>query len=525
MKKIAKSLIMLLVVSLLLPLSVSGQEAATQEGSLTIYKFEQDPVDGPYDDEMPELMSASLGDPLEGVTFEITQTHEYDAATDTWSPVGSNPASFTEITDLDGKIVIHNIPLGRYKVQETAGPPHVNLNEEEFFVDVPMTSADGTDVNYDVVILPKNETIRNDVELTKKDGSNDFLGLPGVVFELYGEDDELVDGSEPFTTDQDGKIVVENLPYGEYYFKETHTLEGYVLGDQRIEFSVKDSEENITVEAVNYREPDIEKDVSVDSSNRGEEVTYSITVDVPGDMHEYTNFEITDVLDEDLSYVGSWSATGVDESVFDFNQNGQTLTWTVNDFGAFQSVNQVVIEFDVLISEEATANEEISNDATLDFTNKHDQSGSKTTDPVPLLPTAGSVVVIKQDGDTNEFLSGAEFKLVNVNTEETFTGTTDANGKHDFGELDYGEYELIETKAPMYEEEGEMKPYNKLNNPISITIDDQKAHHDVEVDNYKSGWELPQTGGIGTSLFTLIGALLMGTALVLYIRHRRKEMV
>lgn len=70
-----------------------------------------------------------------------------------------------------------------------------------------------------------------------------------------------------------------------------------------------------------------------------------------------------------------------------------------------------------------------------------------------------------------------------------------------------------------------MKPYNKLNNPISITIDDQKAHHDVEVDNYKSGWELPQTGGIGTSLFTLIGALLMGTALVLYIRHRRKEMV
>lgn len=74
MKKIAKSLIMLLVVSLLLPLSVSGQEAATQEGSLTIYKFEQDPVDGPYDDEMPELMSASLGDPLEGVTFEITQT-------------------------------------------------------------------------------------------------------------------------------------------------------------------------------------------------------------------------------------------------------------------------------------------------------------------------------------------------------------------------------------------------------------------------------------------------------------------
>lgn len=112
--------------------------------------------------------------------------------------------------------------------------------------------------------------------MTKKDGSNDFLGLPGVVFELYGEDDELVDGSEPFTTDQDGKIVVENLPYGEYYFKETHTLEGYVLGDQRIEFSVKDSEENITVEAVNYREPDIEKDVSVDSSNRGEEVTYSI---------------------------------------------------------------------------------------------------------------------------------------------------------------------------------------------------------------------------------------------------------
>ncbi|MBR7552564.1 SpaA isopeptide-forming pilin-related protein [Allobacillus sp. GCM10007491] len=525
MKKLATTLIALLIFSLLLPLSVAGVENpySPSYGSLFIHKYEQEPGAAQGDADGRDLTEPVDGIPLEGVTYQIIQTHEYNKEFDTWTEVTDGFTS-TKVTGPDGITGWMEIPLGRYKVQEIDGPDHVNLNTQEFFVDIPMTVQDGSESFYHVNIYPKNETIRNDVELTKKDGSNNLLGLPGVIFELYGDDDELFEGTETFTTDQDGKILIKNLPYGNYYFKETQTLDGYVLGDQRIEFSVEDSDSEIKVEAVNYREPDIKKDVNVDASNRGEEVTYSITIDVPGDMFEYTNFTVTDVLDDDLSYVdGSWSVTGVDSTAFTFGQNGQTLTWDVYDFSAFQSVNQVVIEFDVLISEEATANDPISNEASVNYTNKHDQSGDKTTDPVEILPTAGTLLVIKQDGDNQALLQGAEFKVVNTDTEEVFTGTTDENGEIDFGELDYGDYELIETKAPMYDDDGVMKPYNKLNNPISFTVNADNSDHIIAVDNFKSGWELPKTGGIGTSLFTLIGALLMGTAFVLYIRHRRNE--
>lgn len=95
------------------------------------------------------------------------------------------------------------------------------------------------------------------------------------------------------------------------------------------------------------------------------------------------------------------------------------------------------------------------------------------------------------------------------------TGTTNNNGIIDFGEVDYGEYKLVETKAP----EG----YSKLRNPIDVTVNEANNEQTITVDNYKSGWELPKTGGIGSLLFTLAGLILMGTAAFMFIRRRRKE--
>src|SRR5690625_4726835 len=175
------------------------------------------------------------GEPLENVEFTLTQTHEYNAETDEWTEVDGTP--FTRVTDNSGTIKIENIALGRYKVQETDGPPHVNLNEEEFFIDIPMTSEDGNILNYDVHIYPKNETIRGAVELFKIDGEeDDETGLADVVFDLYTADDELIESG--LTTDSDGYIRVNSLEYGDYYFMETEAPGDYVVFGHKIPFSI-----------------------------------------------------------------------------------------------------------------------------------------------------------------------------------------------------------------------------------------------------------------------------------------------
>jgi len=526
---IHRFIIALLIFGLILPAGFAKAETGKSTGKLTIHKFEQEP--GAEQGEGDGTAGQNpTGQALQGVTFKITQTHklEFDQdGNEVWTEV-TNGQSYELTTGANGQVVFDNLPLGRYMVEETAGPPHVNLNTNKYAVDIPMTSKDGSTLNYDVHIYPKNETIRGAVELTKVDGDTN-KSLAGVKFELYNAEDNtqvIVNGTTQFVTDADGIIRIDGLAYGDYYFKEVETLNGYVLGSQKVEFSIKKSG---TINAAgdrtgtvvdlnikNYQSPDIEKEVDESAINRGETVTYTLTNTLPGDIHEYKQYVITDVLDQYLSYVdGSWSVEGVDASALTFAKDGQKLTWTVSDFSALKGVKEIKISFKAKIAEDAPANQVINNKATIEFENKHGNDGHKETDPTTITPTAGSLKVIKQDKSTKERLAGAEFELRDAKGNLVEKGTTGENGVLVFTkELDYGKYTLVETKAP--------NDYRKLTNPIEITINKDNHSATVTVDNSKTGWELPKTGGIGTTLFTLIGLTLMGTALFLYFRRRRE---
>ncbi len=61
--------------------------------------------------------------------------------------------------------------------------------------------------------------------------------------------------------------------------------------------------------------------------------------------------------------------------------------------------------------------------------------------------------------------------------------------------------------------------YNKLDAEVKVTVDAGNGSR-LDVEN-KSGKELPSTGGIGTTLFYLIGGImLIGAGLVLVARKR-----
>ena len=81
-----------------------------------------------------------------------------------------------------------------------------------------------------------------------------------------------------------------------------------------------------------------------------------------------------------------------------------------------------------------------------------------------------------------------------------------------WGNIPYGEYEIVEIEAPKYTDKGEVKSYQKLREPIKVKIDKDNQTVKLTVENNKSGWILPATGGIGTILFTVVGLVLMGAA-------------
>lgn len=161
------------------------------------------------------------------------------------------------------------------------------------------------------------------------------------------------------------------------------------------------------------------------------------------------------------------------------------------------------------------------------------------------------IPVLKYTGDVNNPLAGAKFKLYtnptcnddntalkfklngakyrydSTNGEYVLT-SLNGTGHIDIEGLEAGTYYLKEIEAP--------KGYNKLAAKITIIIDeygnltvngkntiDNKPITEVDVEN-KTGTVLPSTGGMGTTMIYLVGAVLvLGSGVVLATKRRVKN--
>lgn len=229
-----------------------------------------------------------------------------------------------------------------------------------------------------------------------------------------------------------------------------------------------------------------------------------------------------------------------------------TLTFNYDKISAYESIH---VDYNAVINKDAVVgpagNE---NGAILDYNNNpYNDSSWKSVDPVVKVYTYG--IKITKVNDEDQPLTGAEFKLskksdgsdamyfvktaegkyrlAKSNTESGAGQTLAVNGegKLDLAGLGEGTYYLTETKAA----DG---GYNILSQAMEIVIKDadfdgqptlggsENEYDDgyvpVKVVNTK-GFQLPETGGMGTVLFTAGGIALMGTAVLLAVMlYRRK---
>lgn len=117
-----------------------------------------------------------------------------------------------------------------------------------------------------------------------------------------------------------------------------------------------------------------------------------------------------------------------------------------------------------------------------------------------------------------------QYRVAKTDEEKTIASiTTDTTGRFTIEGLDSGTYYLIETEAP--------DGYNGLTNPIKVEIrsdgvinaeseTDVRGVGEIKVLN-QTGSELPSTGGTGTTIFYIIGSILVVGAGVLLITRRR----
>lgn len=131
-----------------------------------------------------------------------------------------------EVNVTNGKITLDKLKKGKYTVTEVKAPAGYLLNNETYEVEV--------QVNQTTTQTIVNKQPTGIFTLVKKsaDGSAALEGTKYRIWNNNGYDKE-------FTTDKNGKIVVDGLTLGKYNYKEIQATNGYLLDTKTYSFEFK----------------------------------------------------------------------------------------------------------------------------------------------------------------------------------------------------------------------------------------------------------------------------------------------
>ena len=119
-----------------------------------------------------------------------------------------------------------------------------------------------TSVFSDFVLLYDSETQASDendtVVLTLYDDDDKETKLSGGKFALYNDDTDRKTGT--YRTDSSGRIKIEDLDAGDYYFVQEKAPSGYDIYEKNISFSITDSGKTVKLSVYNKKTSDEEND-------------------------------------------------------------------------------------------------------------------------------------------------------------------------------------------------------------------------------------------------------------------------
>ena len=332
------------------------------------------------------------------------------------------PGALIEVYDAEGNIIyreytdangeIPNIPVvpGTYTFKETYAPSGYALNTA---IKTFTVTADGQ-VHGDTVI--RDEVNRVTLKKIRQNGE----ALAGAVFGLFNDQGDQV---QEATSDADGSVVFQQIPYGRYTIRELSAPYGYHPSAGTWE---------VTVDGT-YQNPIGLLDTIVNE-------------DAPG--------RIRILKQDELDQHG---IAGVRFDIYSVDEAGNAADcvaqMTTNEQGIAESPDLFPADYIVMEHAAPTGYEETlwSEKITVGM----DEIVSRT---VTNHPIQGILRIIKTDSETGKGLPGAQFTITRISGLPSHNGegdgevvaviTTDENGIAQTPWLTWGEYEVTETVVP-----------------------------------------------------------------------------
>lgn len=344
----------------------------------------------------------------------------------------------------------------------------------------------------------------------------------------------------------DGNLVFDQLDHGYYYLTSTSgTL--VTLDSNTPTVDVQDKNEAPTLTKL-VQEDSNQSWGAKNTASVGETVNFKITIAA---KHGAENYVVHDTLPAGMTYNGDLAVAGA-AAATDYQVNAQGQNITVTFEKAY--LDKIAQNTDIVITYSATVNHSAVvgaagnvNTAYMTYGASGQTAEATTTTYTYGFDLVKTTLVGDPGQEAHKLLNGAAFKLYNKKeggneikliqqadgSYHPLVGQENAADRIDMTQtakvringLDNGTYYLEEVQAPA--------GYNKVKERIEVKIENANLDADVNDTDYTSGGievvnrtgaELPSTGGMGTTMFYVLGAVLvLGAAIALVAKRRVRE--
>ncbi|WP_422118050.1 SpaA isopeptide-forming pilin-related protein [Bacillus thuringiensis] len=318
-----------------------------------------------------------------------------------------------------------------------------------------------------------NKPSTGKVKIKKVDSNNDNKKLVGAKFHIEDSKGKVVG---ELITDEKGEMISKDLPIGNYTLVEVEAPKGYELLKEKITVKIE-KDAVVEIKIGNKKLPDPMgkmKLVKVDISDKNKKLAgakFKIEDSKGKIVGELVTNEEGEVISKDLP-IGNYIVVEIEAP------KGYEL---LKDKIAVKIEKDTVVEIKI--------------------------GNKKLPDPT------GQFEIEKVDDKDSELkLKGAVFQVLDKEGKEVSRLITDEKGKVISNQLAIGKYTIKEMKAP--------NGYTLLRDPIEIEITEAVKTQKITVKNTKNNWVIPNTGGSGTTIFYVIGIMLMFAVLYFCKKNR-----
>lgn len=431
-------------------------------------------------------------------------------------------------TDAAGHTSASNMEQGLYLVVETRVPENVTSTCNPFLISLPMTTVDGSEWLYDLVIYPKNQTGNPDLEKTVREDKNSTGKNTGSLT-------DITDGFEHTATASVGDVVdyqiLSTLPtitskassLGEYTYVDTMSKGiRYNKQDVVIEF-FRDSAytDKITTWAedsgkftVTY--DDTANTMTIKMTEAGlNEINETTTVYTDSVKRGYSDCTMR------ITYAATLTA---DAKMGDTdNPNEVELTWRRTNSTYFDTLNDCCHVYTYGVDVLKQFSDGKGNIQNVKF-NLHND-----TDDVYVVADLKDGVyyakgITSKKADATTFIPNSSGHIIVKGLEDDSYSLTETATDKGYVLLKESVKIVITTKENGACEKcgAKLLTASATVNGKDVTMTDGNAIVPLTVIN-NPGFDLPKTGGYGTWMFTIGGVALLGAAAFIVIRSRKHK--